>query len=177
MGAIHRQLGAFEPAIVDDLRALAIREAAFGPDDAKVAETLVALSRDQRGARAWADATATAERLLALRARVHGPDAVVVGEVESVLARIAIEQAQGELAIAHAQRALTIYDAKAPGSADAAECRLTLARALELAAQDPARARALALEARATLAALDADEASQLRTAVDAWLREHPAPR
>jgi Tfp pilus assembly protein PilF len=92
-------------------RALAIFEAAYGPDHPQVAATLTNLGIVQRELGELADARATFQRALAIFEAAYGPDHP---RVASTLGNLGIVQQQlGELAGARAalQRALAIFEA------------------------------------------------------------------
>jgi len=111
-------------------------------------------------------------RAIALWEEVLGPEHPYLGHPLTSLGRAELRRAHPKVAQEVLTRALRIREAAAK-PVELAETRLALAGALW--SDDPARARALAERAAADVqAAVHAPAA--LRTELDRWLADHPAP-
>ena len=95
LALVHEERGSLEQAKIYFERALAILEAAYGPDDIKVASALMNLGGLERLRGSYADAVRYLERALAIRERVLGPEHA---EVARVLGNLGIDAPRRRLA-------------------------------------------------------------------------------
>ena len=183
LGHAHLNLGVAYHANGDDVRALphltralAIFEQAFGPTHHNVALAEINLSSALRASGKAAAALPHARRAVEIDLVALGTDhpdmryaLLEVGYVLHVLARD--REALGPL-----ERALALITANADADAAArADVRFALAQALRGAGREPARALALADEARRAYAAISSPEATTRGAEIDRW-RASTAP-
>ena len=155
LALIHVAAGTYDAATQLADRSLAIREAKLGPDHPDLAVSLgnVALVRESTGA--YAEAEALYLRTLAIDEHKLGPDNPEVAYTVNALARVALANGHPADALPLAERAVGILAARDVPPTRLAECRIVLAQALATApaaqGRDPARALALARQARDVL--------------------------
>ncbi|MBX7082962.1 MAG: serine/threonine-protein kinase [Nannocystaceae bacterium] len=139
-GASHPEIGFFlqrlgrgQHAVGDDAaalasleRALALREAALGPDDRAIAGALADLADVELAIGRRDDARAHLERALVIRTR-HEPDHPRVADLHRRLAAVALQDHDRERAREHLRRAIALRRAATPGHPELAALERELA--------------------------------------------------
>jgi tetratricopeptide (TPR) repeat protein len=150
-------------------RALAIQEAAYGSDHPWVAQALFSLGGAEHGQGLYGPALAHRRRALAIWEKTLGPDHFLTGYGASGLGQALLGIASPAEARPHLERALVLFSREKLDPVVVAETRFALARALAMLRREPARARRLAADARAALAAAGPPGRRKLAE-IDAWL-------
>jgi tetratricopeptide (TPR) repeat protein len=164
-----REKGMPQRALPLNLEAVATLERLYGEGDPYVAAALGGLAETYRAQGDVDRALATFERALAMREKLLGPDHADLAETLTGLGETWLEVGRLDRARPPLERALTLREAHPGDAYDAAVTRFALARALV----DRARARELAMKARAELASAGPRGAARV-AAVDAWLAASP---
>jgi tetratricopeptide (TPR) repeat protein/predicted Ser/Thr protein kinase len=177
LGVILHVQGKYEESAAQHRRALAVSERALG-----ATHPFVAYSLNNLGAALYlqgkpAEAAAPYGRALAVREHTLGAEHPLLADplVGLALAHLATGRAAEALPLA--ERALALLERHDAGAEKRAEAGFVLARALMATGADPARARALARQARALLATVSAPLSLVQLAEVDAWLAAHGAGR
>lgn len=138
-------------------RAHAIREQvvpilqeALGPEHPDVAIALINVADTTRKQGRLDEARAQLEQALRIFEKALGSEHLLLGTPLQGLALIALSQDRAADAVAASERGLRVMEAAGIDPASTAQARFVLARALDAAGQDSARARALAEQALAT---------------------------
>ncbi len=111
VGSVHEKRGEYDASLTHVQRALAIREAAFGPDDIGIPRTLDAVAAAHRYLGDLDAALAAYERSLAIRLSVFGPAHPGVGASLSGIGDVAFLRGDIDTAIAKYREALAIVEA------------------------------------------------------------------
>jgi tetratricopeptide (TPR) repeat protein len=164
--------GRYAEAFSHAERAHLLFQKALGPGHARLADSLNAMGNALLGQGQVARAMEHYQRALAIREKALGPDSMFLGHDLRGIARCWLELRQPAKALAPLERALRLQQDAAP--TDLADTQFILAKALGALGQEPARARALAEEARARLSRAGPRHASLLAE-VDTWLASHPS--
>jgi len=168
LGRVQARQGDPEAALTSYERALAIRLEALGPDHPHVARVYSSMGLTHRARGAFADAIEAHEKALAIWEGAFDGDHPKVGTALSDLGMARLDAEDFEEAVRVLERALKIRVAAEKRKEKIGETRFALARAIEGAGGDKARALALAREARGELRDGEPEELAKL----DAWLAE-----
>ncbi|MGZ3426110.1 MAG: tetratricopeptide repeat protein [Polyangia bacterium] len=149
-------------------------EKALGADHPRVAIALSNLGATLRARAKPAEALAAFQRALAINERRFGADYAdsldaLLGIGESLVAL-----GRPREALAPIERARRLAESGEQNQWGLAEARFALAEALWSSGGDRARARRLAVDARAGMAAESNSLAKRLLIEIDAWLARHP---
>jgi tetratricopeptide (TPR) repeat protein/predicted Ser/Thr protein kinase len=155
-------------------RAIAIAERAHGTDHAVVSRRVHNLGEALRRQHKFPEALAQYERALAIKEKAYGPDHPSVAMTLTGVGRTQLGLGRKQLGAEALERALQIRRAreKTIDDADMGENLFALAQAI--VDEDPARARALAGEAREAYAKAGDDRRDELVEVRD-WIAEHEA--
>jgi tetratricopeptide (TPR) repeat protein len=164
-GVVLTDLGRFDEARASYERALLISQKALGPDHPEVGNTLVGLGRALVRVGRLDEAQQHLLRGLTITEKALGPTHPQAAEALLGLGEVALERGQPDEALLPLQRALN--EVNPP---EKAELQFTTARALNLAGQEPERARRLATEALQHYRSIGNKPRSE---AVSQWLGEH----
>jgi eukaryotic-like serine/threonine-protein kinase len=151
-------------------RALSIREEALGSGHPHVASSMNNLGRVLWARGQHDDALRAFRRALSIWESKLEPQHPSIAECSSNVARSLGAQGEHAAALEPLERVLWIREHEGVAPQLRAKARFALARGLEAADRDPARARALAEQARDEYLAAEGDFAEPL-TEIDAWLR------
>jgi len=152
-------------------RALAIRLETLGPDDPAVGFSLTNLGNAHRRAGESKQAKALYEEALTIFEGSLGKDHLKLVHPLSGLAEVALEAGQTEQAVAFAERVYKLRQTNKVAGEPLASSRFFLGKALSAGGTAPARAVALAEQARDTYRELGKTDAL---AEVEAWLAAHP---
>ncbi|HVK77016.1 MAG TPA: serine/threonine-protein kinase [Kofleriaceae bacterium] len=171
LGNLARDQGELDRALELYQRALRGYERALGADHPRVPVALSNLGETAIAGGRFADAVAACTRALAIDERALGPAHPDLAYDLTCLGEARLGEGAAAPAVALLERALALRpDGKAdPG--ERARTQFALARALWAGGGDRTRARALARDAKAAMAADGAATAAQ-RTAVARWLQQ-----
>lgn len=157
-------------ALVLAQRALALREKAHGPNSPVVEEMLEPLGEALLGVRRYREALQVSQRAVAMVEARIGPRAPRLPWPLVTLGLAHLGLGQPEEAIQPLERALSLCRHRvADEDGPLPDVTFALARALDASGRDPARAKALAEQARVVFAAKRPRNARKL-SAVDRWL-------
>lgn len=137
-----------DEALVAQERALAMYRGALGPRDAYVAAALANLAEIRFRQRDPERALELARQAAAMFEEVAGAEHPSRAAPLLLEARIELDRARADLALAPAERAMELRDAAKVSPRERAEAQLVVARALGALGRDHARALALARSAR-----------------------------
>ena len=151
-----------------------ILEKTLGPDHPRVAIALSNLGAALRKDHKPAEALAAFQRSLAINDKRFGTDYAdslddLLGIGESL---VALDRPRD--ALPTIERALHLAESGEPSAWGIAEARFALAEALWASGGDRARARSLAAQARAGMAAEHNELAQDQLAEIDAWIAQHP---
>ncbi|MEM9454812.1 MAG: serine/threonine-protein kinase [Myxococcota bacterium] len=179
LGNIYTKQGEYEEAEAMYELALAIRQETLGPNHSKVADNLGNLGLFRIQIDKHERAEVLMRRTLGIQEETLGPEHPQLANNLINLGEALLMQEKHNKAVEHLERASTLLTTKDIEPVLLADARFTLARALWGASpsggRDRPRARALAEQARQTLAADGPDSAERLAE-VEQWLAEHPPP-
>jgi tetratricopeptide (TPR) repeat protein len=167
--------GRHDEAMVEHRRALAIREKALGPEDPAIALSLINIANDFEARGDFDAALEHNRRALAVAEAALGPDHPDVALALFNVGQTRVHRREFSEAIPDLERSLRLSETVATPANVLTDRRFELAMALAGAGTDPARARALARQARDGYTP-DAGTLA-LREAIDAWLVTQQPPR
>jgi eukaryotic-like serine/threonine-protein kinase len=147
-------------------RAVKIREDALGPDHPDIAASWVDLAAANQDVRHLDVAADAYQRAIAIWTRALGPDHHDLARPLIGLADVELLRNAPERAVPLLERALAIREHTAGNPEQLAHARFLLARALRALDRDPARARALAEQARTYYAGVGS---TKVVADIDAW--------
>ncbi len=161
--------GRMREAIATSERVLAIWEKNHGPKHPRVADALSQLADYALEAGRPEESRRHCERALEILIAANGPDSPILSPSLSALGKAHLALHQPARALEPLERALRLLDEKGTAPDARADLRFALARALEAAHRDRARALALAQEA---LGELKRPTDAKKRAEVERWLAE-----
>jgi tetratricopeptide (TPR) repeat protein len=166
MGLIHLERGEIEQARELELRALAIRGKKLGGGDYRLAASYVAVGEVERASGQLDAALAHHLQALVVMETSSNPAPGHYARTLLALGETRLRRGEVDPAVAAIERALALREGIPGPPEDVAEARFALARALDAAHRDPARARTLAEQARETYRARRPDDLAE----VERWL-------
>jgi eukaryotic-like serine/threonine-protein kinase len=171
LGIVLEARGSLDEALELQQRALRIREAALGSDHADVGSSLVNLGSLALVRKRYDEADASFGRALDIFERAFGPEHPHVAHATVGLGRVALARGRPEAAATLHERALDVRMRAQVSPELVAESQFFLAKALEDAGGDRARATTLAEQAAATWRTAPTKAADLAE--VEAWLQRH----
>jgi serine/threonine-protein kinase len=170
VGAVLLDLKDIEGARAAHERALAIRTKTLPPDHPSLADSLARVGRIAQLTGDNVTARDLHRRVLEIRLRVSGPESPDVARAIMELARARRGLGESTALVGDLQRAAAILEHAGAAPLDVVRVDIELARSLAVAR--PARARELALAARATAVELGLDPSDAIVLDIDALLAE-----
>jgi serine/threonine protein kinase len=171
LGIFLEELGDLDAAASYNERAVRTIEAALGPDHPRTGVLLSNCAEVLNRVGRFSDAREMSRRALAIFERAAGSDAMLLTYPLTALGIAHLGGAEPELAVPLLERSVAIRDAGVDKPSSRAEARFALARALDAAGGDQARARGLARQARDEYARDVPHPATERQlAAIDAWL-------
>ena len=171
LGSVLTYMGEYEEAREASQRALQLRERTLGPDHPHCASSLVNLGLVAEKEARFEDAVSYHRRAIALWEDTLGPDHPYLAFPLTSVGRVDLALGHHAQAKAELERALKLR-AEGGKPAELAETRLALATVVW--ADDPQRARDLAMKAQEGVTGKVPRDAA-LRAEIETWLSEHPA--
>jgi tetratricopeptide (TPR) repeat protein/predicted Ser/Thr protein kinase len=165
---LHRQ-GKLDESRAMLERALAAQERRLGPDHPDISYTLDRLADVMGEQHHLADAVSLIERSVAIRRKAFGPRHVMTLQTLAYLGQTYLDLGRPVDALAALEPASALSTAAKEDAEEVAVAEFALARALRANGRDPARARALAVRARARWAERDRKDSV---ARVDRWLAQ-----
>ncbi len=171
LGLILAKKGLYDDARRLIERSVEIETAAFGPDHIEVAGELAPLGEILLRQGQVESARTTFHRLLTILHRTIGADASQVGSAHYDLGMCDLAEGRARDAISNFESALAILERKPANGDTLAETRFALAKTLRMTAQDPARAKKLASQAKDTLAERKDAYSQRTMEQINVWLK------